>query len=143
MENEIFLLENPPYSLSDDPSWIVDQEVRLLGCPVSMTKIETSDTSAANTTCKEILNGKTGKDLCICGNVTRVSDYKIKKGKSKGKTMAFVTVEDDTCLLDGVILFPEGREKYKYVLYEGNNLILCGNVSKSDNSFIVNTIYEI
>jgi DNA polymerase III alpha subunit len=143
VENEIFLLENPPYSLSDDPSWVVDQEVRLLGCPVSMTKIETSDTSAANTTCKEILNGKTGKDLCICGNVTRVSDYKIKKGKSTGKTMAFVTVEDDTCLLDGVIVFPEGREKYKYVLYEGNNLILCGNVSKSDNSFIVNTIYEI
>ena len=143
VENEIYLLKNPPYSLSDDPSWVVDQEVKLLGCPVSMTKIETSDTSAANTTCKEILNGKTGKNLCICGNVTRVSDYKIKKGKSLGKTMAFVTVEDDTCLLDGVILFPEDREKYKYILYEGNNLVLCGTVSKNDNSFIVNTIYEI
>jgi len=143
VENEIYLLENPPYDLLDDPSWVIDQEIRLLGCPVSMSKIETSDTSAADTTCKEILNGKTGKNLCICGHVKRVSDYKIKKGKSKGKTMAFITVEDETCLLDGVILFPDNREKYKYILYEGNNLVLCGAITKADNSFIVNRIYEI
>lgn len=143
IENEIQLLINPPYELDDDPAWVIDQEVKFLGCPVSMAKVETSDTSAANTTCKEIVNGKKGKDLCIVANVQRVSEYKITKGESKGQLMAFLTIEDDTCMLDSVIVFPKVKEKYKYVLYEGNNLIFCGSVGENDNSFIVNQIHEI
>ena len=143
IENEIQLLINPPYDLEDDPSWVIDQEVKFLGCPVSMARVETSDTSAANTTCREIVNGKRGKDICVVANVQRVSDYTITKGESKGQLMSFLTIEDDSCMLDSVIVFPKVREKYKYVLYEGNNLIFCGSVEKNDNSFIVNQIDEI
>ena len=143
VENEIQLLNNPPYDLSDDPSWVIDQEVKFLGCPVSLSKIEAADTSAANTTCKEILDGKKGQNLCVAANIKRVSDYKIKKGESKGQLMSFLTIEDETCSLDSVIVFPKSKEKHKYILYEGNNLILCGTVSSNDNSFIVNQIYEI
>lgn len=143
IENEIQLLANPPYDLEDDPTWIIDQEVKFLGCPVTMTKVETSDTSAANTTCKEIINGKKGKDMCIVANIQRLSDYTINKGESKGQVMSFLTIEDDTCILDSVIVFPKTREKYKYVLYEGNNLIFCGSVSDKDTSFIVDKIHEI
>lgn len=143
IQNEIQLLINPPYDLEDDPSWVIDQEVKLLGCPVSLAKVETSDTSAANTTCKEIINGKRGKNLCIVANIQRLSDYTINKGESKGQIMSFLTIEDDTCLLDSVIVFPKTRDKYKYILYEGNNLIFCGAVSDRDTSFIVDTIHEI
>jgi DNA polymerase-3 subunit alpha len=143
IENEIQLLVNPPYDLEDEPSWLIDQEVKFLGCPVTMTKIETSDTSAANTTCKDIVNGKKGKDLCVVANVQRVSDYKITKGESKGQMMSFLTIEDDSCILDSVIVFPKVKEKYKYVLYEGNNLIFCGSVADHDSSFIINQIHEI
>ena len=141
--NEIHFLQNPPYDLSDDPSWVVDQEVKYLGCPVSMSKVETADTSGANTTCKEVVDGKTGKNLIIAGNVKRVSDYRIKKGKSNGRYMSFLTIEDETCSLDSVIIFPDCRDKYQYFLYEGNNLLFSGNVSEQDNSFIVNNIFEI
>tara|TARA_R110002020_G_scaffold103752_23_gene243249 strand:- start:26785 stop:28353 length:1569 start_codon:yes stop_codon:yes gene_type:complete len=141
--NEIHFLDNPPYEMDDDPSWIIDQEVKFLGCPVSLSKIEAADTSDANTTCKEIVDGKTGKFLCVAGNINRLSNYKVKKGKTKGKMMSFLTIEDETCSLDSVVVFPQAREKYQYVLYEGNNLIFCGAVSKSDDSFIVNKIYEI
>ena len=141
--NELSLLQNPPYDLNDDPGWVIDQETKLLGCPISMSKVESSDTSAANTTCKEIVNGKTGSGLCICVHVKRVSDYRITKGDSKGRQMAFLTVEDDTCSLDSVITFPDTRDKHKYILYEGNNLVLCGSVARNDNSFIVDKIYEI
>ena len=143
IENEIQLLINPPYELEDEPSWVVDQETKLLGCPVSMSRVETSDTSAANTTCKEILNGKSGNGMCVVANIQRISDYKITKGKSKGQLMAFLTIEDETCSLDSVIAFPSVREKYKYVLYEGNNLIFCGHVDKSDSTFIIDTIHEV
>lgn len=143
VNNEIHFLHNPPYSLSDDPDWVVDQEVKFLGCPVSMSKIETSDTSGANTTCKELLDGKRGKNILIAGHIKRVSDYKINKGKSIGKVMAFLTIEDETCSLDSVIVFPDCRDKFKYLLYEGNNLLFSGAASKQDDSFIVNTIFEI
>lgn len=143
IENEIQLLVNPPYDLDDEPSWVIDQEAKFLGCPVSMTRVETSDTSAANTTCKDVINGKKGKDLCIVANVQRVADYTITKGESKGQTMCFLTIEDDTCILDSVIVFPKVRDKYKYILYEGNNLIFCGNVADHETSFIVNQIHEI
>jgi len=143
ISNEINLLENPPYSLEDEPTWLIDQEVKFLGCPVTLSKIDVSDTSAANTTCKEIVNGKHGQNLCVVANIQRVSDYKISKGDSKGQTMSFLTIEDDTCVLDSVIAFPKTKQKYKYILYEGNNLILCGSVSKNDSSFIIEKIHEV
>jgi DNA polymerase III alpha subunit len=143
IENEINLLNDPPYDLNDDPSWLIDQEVKFLGCPVTLSKIDTSDTSAANTTCKEIINGKNGNNLCVVANIQRVADYKITKGDSKGQTMSFLTIEDDTCILDSVIAFPSVKNKYKYILYEGNNLILCGSVAKNDSSFIIEKIHEV
>jgi DNA polymerase III alpha subunit len=143
IENEIQLLINPPYDLNDDPSWIIDQEVNFLGCPITLSKVETSDTSAANTTCKDIINGKKGKNLCIVANIQRLSDYKVKNGDSKGQLMSFLNIEDDTCMIDNVVIFPKVREKYKYILYEGNNLIFCGSIGGKDNSFIVDTIHEV
>jgi DNA polymerase III alpha subunit len=141
--NEIQLLLNPPYDLKDEASWIIDQEAKFLGCPITLSRVETSDNSAADTTCKEIVNGKKGKDLCVVANIQRLSDYKIKKGESKDQMMSFLTIEDDTCILDSVIVFPKVKEKYKYILYEGNNLIFCGSVTGDDSSFIVNTIHEV
>lgn len=142
IENEIQLLINPPYDLEDEARWIIDQETKFLGCPITMTKVETADNSAANTTCKEIINGKKGDDICVVANIQRLADYTIQKGESKGKMMSFLTIEDDTCVLDSVVIFPSVREKYKYVLYEGNNLIFCGSVAKQDTSLIVNKIHE-
>ena len=67
VENEIQLLVDPPYDLNDDPSWIIDQETRYLGCPVTMAKIDMADKSSANTTCKDIINGKKRKGyMCRC-----------------------------------------------------------------------------
>ena len=40
-------------------------------------------------------------------------------------------------------LFPDIRDKYKYILYEGNNLLLYGSVKGGDSSFIVDKIHEI
>lgn len=140
--NEIDMLKNPPYDLSDDPAWIIEQENKFLGCPVSLAKIESSDTSSANTSCMDVLNGKLGKNICIAANINRINTHKVKNGKSKGKMMAFLTIEDATCAIDNVVIFPEAREKYQYILYENNNVLLCGEVEKN-GSFVVQTAYEI
>ena len=143
VKNEVQLLLNPPYELEDDPSWIIDQEVKFLGCPITLTKIEASNSSYANTSCKEIVNGKKGKGLCVAASINRISEYKIKKGEQQGKMMAFLTIEDQTAILDSVVLFPKVKEKYKYILYEGNNLVFCGSVGNHEDSLIVDKIHEI
>ena len=142
VENEIQLLLNPPYSLEDSIKWIIDQEIKFLGCPITLTKVETADTSLANTTCKEIVNGKKGGNICIVANIKLISEYTIKNGESKGQKMAFLTIEDDTCILDNVVAFPSVKEKYKYVLYEGNNLVLCCNTKGKNDSLIIEKIME-
>lgn len=141
---EIEMLNNPPYDMSDEPQWVIEQEVKLLGCPVSYQYTDAIDASIANTTCQEVANGKFGKDICIVANVQRVANHKINKkdSKQKGRVMSFLTIEDATCSLDNVIIFPDARDKYQFVLYEGANLMLCGEIEK-DNSFIVDKIHEI
>jgi DNA polymerase-3 subunit alpha len=138
VQNEICFLENPPYELTDDPSWVVEQEIKFLGCPISISRIESSDTSSSNTSCKELLDGKKGENLCVAATINRVADHKCKNGKM----MSFLTIEDETCSLDSVVVFPETREKYQYVLFENNNLLLCGKTDKN-NSFIIDKIHEI
>lgn len=143
LQNEVHFLINPPYSLEDTPSWIVAQEKKLLGCPVSMAMIESSDTSSANTTCKEIVNGKYGKFLCVAGSINRMNTCKVKNGKMTGELMSFLTIEDETCVLDNVVIFPAARKQYEYCLYENNNLLFCGSVDKHKPGFVVEKIYEI
>ena len=143
VQNEIEMIDNPPFSLDDDPSWIIDQEIKFLGCPVSLSRIDAADTSAATTTCKEIVDGKYGGNLCVAGNIIRINTVKTKNGKNPGQLMCFLTIEDETCMLDSVVVFPETRQKYEYMLYEGNNLLFCGEVKKGDNSFIIEKIHEI
>jgi len=143
IQNEIEMIDNPPFSLDDDPSWIIDQEIKFLGCPVSLSRIDAADTSAATTTCKEIVDGKYGGNLCVAGNIIRINTVKTKNGKNPGQLMCFLTIEDETCMLDSVVVFPETRQKYEYMLYEGNNLLFCGEVKKGDNSFIIEKIHEI
>ena len=140
--NEIHFLENPPYDLSDHPEWIVEQEKKYLGCPISLSRVEASDTSHSNTTCKEILDGKFGKNICLVANVSRLQKYKCQKGKSKGKDMCFLTLEDDTCSIDNVVVFPQATDKYVFILDEGVNLLFCGEVEKN-GSFIIDKIHEI
>jgi len=143
INNEISFLKEPPYSLEDTPAWIVAQEKKLFGCPISISSIESSDTSSANTTCKEISNGKTGKFLCVAATIKKMTTCKVKNGKSKGELMSFLTIEDESCVLDNVVVFPMTRKQYEYCLYEGNNLLICGLVNKDKPGLIVEKVYEI
>ena len=140
--NEIKMLDDPPYDLSDDPDWVVDTESKLYGCPVTLSKISTSENVNSNTTCKEIVDGKKGNKLMLAGNITRVATHKIKKkGQNEGREMCFITIEDETCSIDNVVAFPDCRDENKYSLFEGNNVVLSGKRDK--DSFIVEKVYDI
>ena len=62
--------------------------------------------------------------------------------------MAFLRVEDGTGSLDSVTVFAEKWEEYKGILYEGNNVIVCGTSSKNnkkghDDGIIVESVIQI
>jgi len=141
--DEINLLSSPPYSLEDSPAWIINEETKHLGCPISLANVDAVDSQSANATCKDLMNGKHGENICIVANLRVVKNTKVKKGKTIGKTMSFLTIEDDSCSIDNAILFPNEREKFSNFLHIGANLLFCGKVEKSDGSFIINTIHEL
>ena len=109
---------------------------------MSFSKIETADATGCNTTCKELTDGKKGKNLRIAGNIIKLTNFKIKKeGPNKGKEMSFLTIEDETCAFDSIVIFPECREENKFSLFEGNNVVLEGVCEK--DSLIVEKVYEL
>ena len=139
--------KNPSHSMKDDPEWIIRTEENYLGVALTYSRVETYDTKLANTTIKEFLNGKrSGVKMAV--TISEVKKYVTKKGKMQGVEMAFMCVEDHTGALDSITVFSEKWKEYKNILYEGNNVILVGQSSKSkryqiDDGLIVDDVIEL
>ena len=86
-------LENPAYSLDDTPNWVAQTEQQYFGVPITYSKVDSCDTSSANATCKEFIDGGR-KSAALAVSINAVRNYKIKRGKMKGEDMAFLEVED-------------------------------------------------
>ena len=143
----ILHLDSPAYSLDDTPDWVAQTEQQYLGVPITYSKVDSCDTSSANATCKEFVNGGR-KSAALAVSINAVRNYTIKKGKMKGEDMAFLEVEDHSSPLDNVVIFPENLEKYKNLLYEGNTVLLSGNRSqkkgeRNNDSLIVERVRQI
>ena len=139
--------ENPSYSLKDDPEWVIRTEENYLGIALTYSRIEAHNTSLANTTIKEFINGKRG-NIKMAVTISEVKKYVAKKGKAIGLEMAFLCVEDTTGTMDTVTVFHDQWSSYKNILYEGNNVIMTGQDSKKrryqlDDSFILNEVIEL
>jgi len=139
--------ENPSYSLKDEPEWVVRTEENYLGVSLSHSRIESYNTSLANTTVKEFTSGKRG-DVKMAVTISDVKKYVTKRGKMKGVEMAFICAEDQTGTIDTITVFADNWKKFKNVLYEGNNVILKGQDSRNirnqiDDGFIVEDVIEL
>lgn len=142
IEDLIQSMKHPPYSLGDNPEFISDAEISLLGCAITASRIEIYDTSYANTTCKEFKNGKNEKDMIIAGEIDSINITKTKTGATAGLDMAFVSISDTTGNVDSVIFFPEKYKEYRNVLFEQNIILIKGNRSKgSGDAFIAEKCY--
>ena len=132
-------LGTPGRNLSDNPMSIAIAEENMLGVAVSCSKIDAcADAGHANTTCREICDGKKGKSIVAC-EVTRIREH-ITKNKD---TMAFVSVKDDSMEIENIVVFPETYEKFGDIIYEGGTVLFFGEKAKDRNSFIVNEVHQI
>lgn len=113
-----------------------------MGVTLTASVLEGSNTSNADTTCKEFNSGKTGSCSIAC-IVSRVNEYTIKKGKQTGQKMGAMTVQDDTDKIQSVLIFADAWEANKDKLYPGASVILFGQKSKQNDSFLVSKVRNI
>jgi DNA polymerase-3 subunit alpha len=141
IQNLINAYKKPPYSLEDNPEWISDTEEEILGCAITCSKVDMYDISMTNTTCKEFKTNMTRDNIILCGEVDNISVTKTKNGKNPGLEMAFVTLTDNSGVLDSVVFFPEQYRSYRNILFQNNVIIVKGNRSKSGDSLVVEKAY--
>ena len=111
---------------------------------MKMKMVDGFDINFSTSLCKDVsrktIRGKTH----LAVQLNSVRQYKTKKGKNPGQTMAFIVAEDSSGVLDGITIFPEQYEQFKDLLIEDNTVVLSGEVSKKDGtSIIVNKVTQI
>jgi DNA polymerase-3 subunit alpha len=141
IEDTIYSLMNPPYSLEDTAEWLADSEDTLLGCSITCSKLDMYDISMTNITCKELKTTLSKDNLILGGEIDFINITKTKTGKTKGAEMAFVTMTDSTGTIDSIVFFPEKYKEYKNLLFQGNIIIVKGGKSKNGDGLIVEKAY--
>lgn len=137
IKNLIHSTIKPPYSLIDKIEWLSDSENDLLGVAISCSKLDTYDISMTNTTCKTFKSCGLSQNIIIAGEIVNTNIIKTKTGKNPGQEMAFVSIEDQTGMLDSVIMFPEKWLTYKTHFFPGNILVFSGSKTKSKDGLVV------
>ena len=130
-------MKNPPFSIEDSIEWLVDTENMLLGYSISCSKIDMYDIHMVSHSCRDIKHNKcSNNNLMVAGEIENINIVKTKKGKNAGAEMAFLSINDGTACLDSVVYFPETFRQYRNQLFEGNIIIIKGNISKNKDSFV-------
>ena len=137
-------LDNPGYDLVDLPGWKARQEEKYLGVSLTCARVDEYDTSGANCTCKEYIDGFNSRNgIRIAAQINNVREWKIKNGKAKGKKMGFVTISDGTCSLDSVTVFSDEWEKHSKDISEGSILLFNGSRDTKRGSFLIKSVSKI
>jgi DNA polymerase III, alpha subunit len=118
-----------PVTLPEDSNDRLKEEKKLLGTFVSKSPLE--DYPDHEQMGVNPIDGAYGRTK-IFGVIETMN---IRKRKSDGKEMAFLTINDGTDLMD-VNVFTKNYEKYGAILEEGNVIILEGEVKEEKTEII-------
>lgn len=91
----------------------------------------------------EVINLAPDSNVKVAGIIEHVGYTKIKRGDSKGKTMAFIDLADNTYILKGMIAFSEAYEKFAEHILKGTAVSILGRKMKNGNSIIVNSVKRL
>lgn len=141
--NIIRQIENPPYSIEDDPEWVSNNERDLLGASITYAKTDFYDSSYANTDCKAIKNFPAKKQFFIIAEIDDMSVIITKRGKNPGQEMCFLRLSDSSGSVDSVVLFPEDYINNKDLLQAGRVLMFNGQKSGQNNTVIIKKCFVV
>jgi DNA polymerase-3 subunit alpha len=128
-------------SLEDSAEWIAGCEESLLGISLTCSIVDECDKSSANCECLDVINGYKGSNgiVLLACKINTIREIMTKKNDK----MAFLTVEDNTSILDSVVCFPEKWAKFQNLCTENNTIMISGSIGKQKNSLIVEKIWQL
>ena len=91
----------------------------------------------------EVLNVLPNANIKVAGIIEKVSHTKIKRGDSKGRTMAFIDLADNSYMLKGLIAFSDCYDAYSEHLIKGTAISILGRKMRDGNSIIVNYVKRL
>lgn len=141
VEQILARLNEPGRLLVDSPATYAKIEEKLLSYPINVSELAgCADAIFATGSCKEVNEGRAG--FCSLAVILKgVREHKAKNDK----IMAFASAEDDSDLLEGVVMFPDVYEEFKDLIYDSSTVLLSGSLKneKGRKSFIVEKINQI
>lgn len=90
--------------------------------------------------CIEVINMAPDAKVKIAGVIERVNYAKVKRGESKGKTMAFVDIGDNSYMLKGVLVFSNAFEKYGENIHKGQAVVINGRKMADSNTIMAYSV---
>jgi DNA polymerase-3 subunit alpha len=134
---------DPGYEVKDLVRKKSFDEESLLGVSITTHKIDQYDTSGANCTCIDFLQGNHPKIVILSVFIKNCREYICTKGNNKGRAMAFLNVSDRTCTLENVAAFSDVYDTFKYKLESGNSVLLIGKKSQAKDMFIIENVLDM
>ncbi len=95
------------------------------------------------TPCIEVINMAPDSNVTIAGIIERVNYAKVKRGESKGKTMAFLDIADGSYMLKGVLVFSKAFEKYGENIQKGMAVTIRGRKMEDSNSIMAYSVERL
>jgi len=141
VKSAAIILDQKASSDEDHPNQIVDMEEASLGIAISCSRIDGCDVSMADTTCKQISDGKAGRSV-LAVEVKEVKELKIKNGKNTGSLYARGIICDDTSNIQFVI-WGEQWGNLKQLFKVKNTLIVEGQKDTKFDSLIIKKAYQL
>jgi DNA polymerase-3 subunit alpha len=141
LEEILYELKNPPYSLKDTAADIAKMETDMLGLPIVCTKLGDSDKAGlGNSDCASFLSGQLERNIilpCIIDDVRQIVT-------KKGDPMAFLKLKDDSGTIETAVVFPKAFAEVKKHCQNGSIVLVNGNRDKKNkNNLIVEKISDI
>lgn len=144
VESILALLKKPARSVKDSPDWISRTEQKNLGISLTCNLTDRGDTSLVNLSCKDYREGKGNDTYVVLGvTVEDMREVEVKTGPNVGKKMAFVTVSDDSGMLDDVTFFSDAWERFSNDVFPGSPIMLQGKRDMIRGSLLVENIWRI
>lgn len=134
-------IKSPPFSLEDDINWIVRTEKHLLGFS-SSSRISVVDDYKATSSCLDLVNSRV-QNACIAVEIRDVRERIIKNGDNKGKKMASIVMQDESCVIDNAVIFSEKYEEFHSLLEPANCVRMTVYKPKGKDSIIINHVEQL
>ena len=141
----------PEWKLPSVPPWTkaesLAQEKEVLGIHVSGHPLEQHEDSIrlwCNSTTSSLNDRADGHEAVVGGLLTAVRITVVRNGRSAGKKMAIITLQDRGGSVDGVV-FSDAYQRYAHLLQQDGAVIVVGKVDRSrgEMQLLVNRILSV